>query len=679
MSEQTSKNMLANETSPYLLQHADNPVHWYPWGDAALARAKQEKKPILLSIGYAACHWCHVMAHESFEDDDTAAVMNELFINIKVDREERPDLDAIYQGALSLMAEQGGWPLTMFCTPEGKPFWGGTYFPPRAGFGRPGFPDLLVHIDKIYRDEHEKVQTNTAAILQALGDMAHPQPGDAPGPEQITAFADAMARQVDQHYGGFGTAPKFPQCGVLQLLWAHGGEATRDAVTLTLDRMAQGGIYDHLGGGFARYSTDAAWLAPHFEKMLYDNAQLLELYALAWRGTKSPLYAQRAAETVSWLLREMTHPEGGFYATLDADSEGVEGKFYVWSEDDIDAALGAETRLFKDAYDVRPGGNWDGHNILNRSRDPELKDADTEASLAASRAKLFDIRAPRIRPALDDKILTDWNGLMIAGLVEAAMTFARPDWLEAARNAYGFVREQLSTTLSDNTIELAHSWRNGEARHRATLDDYAALITGALALSEATNEPELLNDAGGLAAYIEGHFASPDGSYFFTSDLATDVITRTRTGFDNATPAGNGLLAGALARMFYLTGDGVYRDRSTRIIEAFSGELQNNAFGYGTLLRASGMLAGAVQVAIIGAPDAADTKKLLRSAYRGAAPERIISVIAPNGALPDGHPATGKTPVADEGRDKATAYVCRGPVCSLPITNAAELVAELSA
>ena len=679
MSEQTSKNMLANETSPYLLQHADNPVHWYPWGDAALARAKQEKKPILLSIGYAACHWCHVMAHESFEDDDTAAVMNELFINIKVDREERPDLDAIYQGALSLMAEQGGWPLTMFCTPEGKPFWGGTYFPPRAGFGRPGFPDLLVHIDKIYRDEHEKVQTNTAAILQALGDMAHPQPGDAPGPEQITAFADAMARQVDQHYGGFGTAPKFPQCGVLQLLWAHGGEATRDAVTLTLDRMAQGGIYDHLGGGFARYSTDAAWLAPHFEKMLYDNAQLLELYALAWRGTKSPLYAQRAAETVSWLLREMTHPEGGFYATLDADSEGVEGKFYVWSEDDIDAALGAETRLFKDAYDVRPGGNWDGHNILNRSRDPELKDADTEASLAASRAKLFDIRAPRIRPALDDKILTDWNGLMIAGLVEAAMTFARPDWLEAARNAYGFVREQLSTTLSDNTIELAHSWRNGEARHRATLDDYAALITGALALSEATNEPELLNDAGGLAAYIEGHFASPDGSYFFTSDLATDVITRTRTGFDNATPAGNGLLAGALARMFYLTGDGVYRDRSTRIIEAFSGELQNNAFGYGTLLRASGMLAGAVQVAIIGAPDAADTKKLHRSAYRGAAPERIISVIAPNGALPDGHPATGKTPVADEGRDKATAYVCRGPVCSLPITNAAELVAELSA
>ncbi len=674
MSEQTPQNMLANETSPYLLQHADNPVHWYPWGDAALARAQAEKKPILLSIGYAACHWCHVMAHESFEDDDTAKVMNELFINIKVDREERPDLDAIYQGALSLMGEQGGWPLTMFCTPEGKPFWGGTYFPPRAGMGRPGFPDLLVHIDKIYRVEQEKVQSNTHAILQALGDMARPQPGAAPGPEQITAFADAIADQVDQRHGGFGTAPKFPQCGVLSLMWAHGGEAARDAVTLTLDRMAQGGIYDHLGGGFARYSTDAAWLAPHFEKMLYDNAQLLELYAQAWRGTKNPLYAQRADETVAWLLREMTHPDGGFYATLDADSEGVEGKFYVWSEAEIDAVLGDNAGAFKDAYDVRPDGNWDGHNILNRTRDPELKDADTETSLAASRAKLFEVRAPRIRPALDDKILTDWNGLMVAGLAEAAMTFARPDWLEAARNAYGFVRHHLSTDLPDASIELSHSWRNGEARHRATLDDYAGLMTGALALFEATGEQQLLNDAGGIAAYIERHFASTDGSYFFTSDLATDVITRTRTGFDNATPAGNGLLAMALARMFYLTGDPVYRDRATAIIEAFSGELQKNAFGYGTLLRASGMLAGATQIAIIGDPDAPGTKTLQRSAFRGAAPGRIVSVIAPTGALPDGHPATGK----DQVDGKPTAYVCRGPVCSLPITDRGALVEELS-
>ncbi|HCP01487.1 MAG TPA: thioredoxin domain-containing protein, partial [Rhodospirillaceae bacterium] len=442
MSATKNGNLLAKETSPYLLQHADNPVHWYPWGEAALAKARAEQKPILLSIGYADCHWCHVMAHESFEDETTATVMNRLFINIKVDREERPDLDVIYQGALSLMGEQGGWPLTMFCTPEGKPFWGGTYFPPRAGFGRPGFPDLLEHIDKIYRNEREKVESNTGAILGALAEMTHPKPGVAPGPEEITALANLLADQVDARHGGFGTAPKFPQCGVLQLIWAHGSNLAKAKVALTLDRMAQGGIYDHLGGGFARYSTDAAWLVPHFEKMLYDNAQLLTLYAQAWRRTRNPLYQQRAEETVGWLLREMTHPNGGFYSTLDADSDGAEGKFYVWSEAQIDAALGAGAATFKAAYDVRPEGNWDGHNILNRSHNPALKDEATEAQLAAARAALFEVRAPRVRPALDDKILTDWNGLMIGALVEAAMTFARPDWLDAADNAYRFVRKQ---------------------------------------------------------------------------------------------------------------------------------------------------------------------------------------------------------------------------------------------
>ncbi|MEL0212212.1 MAG: thioredoxin domain-containing protein [Novosphingobium sp.] len=394
-----TQNLLADETSPYLLQHADNPVHWYPWGEAALAQAEKEQKPILLSIGYAACHWCHVMAHESFEDPDTAEVMNRLFVNIKVDREERPDLDEIYQAALSLMGEQGGWPLTMCCTPDGKPFWGGTYFPPRAGFGRPGFPDLLEHIDRIYRTEQDKVALNTTGILDAINDMAQPQPGDIPPPSMITAIARRLADEIDSEHGGFGTAPKFPQCSVLRMMWAHGDAETRAAVTLTLDRMAQGGIYDHLGGGFARYATDAAWLVPHFEKMLYDNAQLLTLYAQAWRRTENPLYRQRSEETVGWLLREMTHPEGGFYSTLDADSEGVEGKFYVWDEAEIDAVLEDEAGLFKDAYDVRPEGNWDGHTILNRSRDPELKDDTTEARLTAARKLLFAARAPRTRPA----------------------------------------------------------------------------------------------------------------------------------------------------------------------------------------------------------------------------------------------------------------------------------------
>ncbi|MBN42528.1 MAG: thioredoxin domain-containing protein [Alphaproteobacteria bacterium] len=674
MSATKNGNLLAKETSPYLLQHADNPVHWYSWGEAALAKARAEQKPILLSIGYAACHWCHVMAHESFEDETTATVMNRLFINIKVDREERPDLDVIYQGALSLMGEQGGWPLTMFCTPEGKPFWGGTYFPPRAGFGRPGFPDLLEHIDKIYRNEREKVESNTGAILGALAEMTHPKPGVAPGPEEITALANLLADQVDARHGGFGTAPKFPQCGVLQLIWAHGSNLAKAKVALTLDRMAQGGIYDHLGGGFARYSTDAAWLVPHFEKMLYDNAQLLTLYAQAWRRTRNPLYQQRAEETVGWLLREMTHPNGGFYSTLDADSDGAEGKFYVWSEAQIDAALGAGAATFKAAYDVRPEGNWDGHNILNRSHNPALKDEATEAQLAAARAALFEVRAPRVRPALDDKILTDWNGLMIGALVEAAMTFARPDWLDAADNAYRFVRKQLSTNLPDDTIELSHSWRGTEARHLATLDDYAALITAAIALHEATGNFELLNDAGSLAAYVEGHFASNDGAYFFTSDLATDVITRTRTGLDNATPSGNSQLAVALTRMYYLTGDQVYRDRAIRIIESFAGELQENAFGYGTLLRAAGLLAGVTQVAIIGDPEERDTLRLHRAAYRGSVPDRIVSVITPGATLPEGHPAGGKS----KADGKATAYVCRGPVCSPPITDPNKLTGELS-
>ncbi len=667
------QNMLANETSPYLLQHADNPVHWYPWGDEALARAEAEQKPIMLSIGYAACHWCHVMAHESFEDEETAKVMNDLFINIKVDREERPDLDAIYQGALALMGEQGGWPLTMFCTPDGKPFWGGTYFPPRARFGRTGFPDLLVHIDKIYRQEQEKVQMNTAAILQALDDRARPQPGEPPAPGQITALANDMAEQVDRQHGGFGSAPKFPQCGVLKLMWAQGGTAAREAVTFTLERMAQGGIYDHLGGGFARYATDAAWLVPHFEKMLYDNAQLVELYTWAWRGTESPLHRQRVEETVGWLLREMTHPDGGFYSTLDADSEGVEGKFYVWSADEIAEVLGEEAGFFADAYDVRTNGNWDGHTILNRTRDPELKDDAGEARLAAAREKLFVARTPRIRPALDDKILTDWNGLMIAALVEAAMTFERPDWLDAARNAYGFVRANLSEALSDGSIELQHSWRNGDARHRATLDDYAALAGAALALHEATGDASVLDDARALFTYVEAHFAEAGGAYFFTSDLATDVISRTRTGFDNATPAGNGLLAAALVRLFYLTGDAVYRDRALGILRAFSGELEKNAFDYGTLMIAAAALAEATQVAIVGAPGP-ETEALRAAAYRGAAPDRVISVVGPDAALPYGHPAAGKT-MAD---GAATAYVCRGPVCSLPLTDPDALTAGLS-
>ncbi|MBT5570865.1 MAG: thioredoxin domain-containing protein [Alphaproteobacteria bacterium] len=666
-----TRNFLADETSPYLLQHADNPVHWYPWGDAALSRAQAEDKPILLSIGYAACHWCHVMAHESFEDEDTAAVMNRLFINIKVDREERPDLDAIYQSALSLMGEQGGWPLTMFCTPDGKPFWGGTYFPPRPGFGRPGFPDLVEHIDKIYRTEQDKVAINTRAIVDAINDMSRPEPGDIPAPHMITMIANRLTEEIDQTHGGFGTAPKFPQCSVLKMMWAYGDAKTRDAVSLTLDRMSQGGIYDHLGGGFARYSTDPVWLAPHFEKMLYDNSQMIELCTLAWRATAAPLYAARVEETIDWLEKEMTHPEGGFFSTLDADSEGVEGKFYVWDETEIKSILGEDFAFFAATYDIQPGGNWEGRTILNRTGDPQWKDPDTEQRLTELRAKLLSARATRIRPALDDKILTDWNGLMVAALVEAAMTFERPEWLAAAQKAYSFVRQNM---VINPDFELLHSWRNNDARHHATLDDYAALARAALALHEATDDPAALSDAVALVAYMDSHFVSDDGAYFFTDDKATDVITRTKTGFDNATPAGNGIAAEVLVRLFFLTGEPHYQDRAEAILKAFAGEITKNAFGYGTLLVAAGQLAKAVQVAIIGDPADSRTQSLRAAAYRGATPIRIVTLVPPDATLPDTHPAFGKTTI-----DGApAAYICRGQVCSLPVLEPGLLINELS-
>ena len=369
----TDRNRLGEETSPYLLQHKDNPVHWQPWGPEALAVAKAENKPILLSIGYAACHWCHVMAHESFENPQIAGRMNELFVNIKVDREERPDLDAIYQHALALMGEQGGWPLTMFLTPDGEPFWGGTYFPPEQRWGRPGFPQVLEAMSNAYVQKRDDVAKNVVALREALQKLGRPERGGGIGRDALDRIAERLLRETDQLHGGIGTAPKFPQTGVLELLWRAwkrtGQPPYRDAVVKALDAMCQGGIYDHLGGGFARYSTDARWLVPHFEKMLYDNAELVDLLTLVWQETKNPLYRERVDETLGWVNREMVTPEGGFASSLDADSEHEEGKFYVWSEAEIDQVLGERAGLFKRLYDVTPEGNWEEKNILNRSKD----------------------------------------------------------------------------------------------------------------------------------------------------------------------------------------------------------------------------------------------------------------------------------------------------------------------
>ena len=666
-------NLLGGETSPYLLQHRDNPVHWRPWGEAALAEARDSGKPILLSVGYAACHWCHVMAHESFEDAATAQLMNELFVNIKVDREERPDLDAIYQAALALMGEQGGWPLTMFLTPAGEPFWGGTYFPPESRYGRPAFRDVLRGIANAYRSKPDSVKKNTDALVGALRSRA---PAAAQAPitlELLDQIAERLVQEVDPVHGGIGGAPKFPQPAIFEMIWrayrrTKSAEMKR-AVTLTLDRMCQGGIYDHLGGGFARYSTDARWLAPHFEKMLYDNAEMIELLALVWQETKSPLYAARVAETVGWLEREMMAEGGCFAATLDADSEGEEGKFYVWSADEIDTALGGAAAAFKDSYDVTPEGNWEGRTILNRSKRMLLGSAEHEAKLAASRKTLFDIRVKRIPPGRDDKVLADWNGLMIAALARCGLIFDRPEWIALAERALAGVRRLM--TGSDG--RLGHSYRD-RLQHRATLDDYANLARGATLLFEATGTVNHLAYAESLVATANAwYWDKTGGGYFFTAEDANDLITRTKHAHDNATPSGNGVMAQVLTRLYHHTGKTEYRDRAAAVLGTFSGEVQRNFFPLSTLLNAAELAERPLQVVLVGTAEAAAP---LREAVARAAslPNLILQPVAADATLPAGHPAAGKGVIAG----KAAAYVCEGPVCSAPLIDTAALTTLLA-
>ncbi len=667
-----SRNVLSEETSPYLLQHADNPVHWQPWGPEALARARAENRPILLSVGYAACHWCHVMAHESFEDEAIAALMNQHFVNVKVDREERPDIDTIYMHALHMMGQQGGWPLTMFLTPDGEPFWGGTYFPPESRFGRPGFPEVLEGLAKVYRETPDKVADAAASLRGRIAEMATSRTGD-PIPTAVNDQAAArIAAQYDKVEGGIGTAPKFPNPSTLELLWRaylrNGDPEARGAVLLSLEKMSQGGIYDHLGGGYARYATDARWLVPHFEKMLYDNAQLVDLLVAAWKQTRSPLFEARIRETVDWIDREMIAEGGGFAATLDADSEGVEGKFYVWTEAEIDQALGAGASLFKWAYDVRPGGNWEGRTILNRNHAAGPFSPDDEQALARGRAELLRLRGARIRPGWDDKVLADWNGLMIAALANASAVFEAPEWVATAVGAFNFVAETMQVSG-----RLAHACRAGRVRHAATLDDYAAMARGALALHEVTGEERYLAAARGWVDVLDAHYLDEAGGYFLTADDAEALIVRTKSADDNATPSGNGMIADVLARLFLLTGEDGYRARAEALITAFSGEVSQNFYPLATLLNASEMLQQGTQIAIIGAPDAAPTRALARAAHLAPVAARVIAVFAPDEALPAGHPAAGKGLV--EGAPAA--YVCVGPTCSLPQTTPAGLTASL--
>ncbi|MDP6874822.1 MAG: thioredoxin domain-containing protein [Alphaproteobacteria bacterium] len=671
-------NQLGGETSPYLLQHKDNPVHWRPWGDAALAEARKSGKPVLLSIGYAACHWCHVMAHESFENPAIANLMNELFVNIKVDREERPDIDAVYMAALGLMGQQGGWPLTMFLTPQGEPFWGGTYFPPEPRFGRPAFPDLLRRIAEVFHTDGESVQNNAATVLQSLNDLAAGRSDAAPiqiNFKILDRAAELMCQQIDMAHGGVGQAPKFPQTYAIEMIlrgWLRRPDETfRLAVDKTLTGMCQGGIYDHLGGGFARYSTDERWLVPHFEKMLYDNALLIDILTLAWQSTGEPLYAQRVEETIAWVLAEMVVPGGGFAATLDADSEGEEGRFYVWQEAEIDEILGPDSAQFKAAYDVTAAGNWEGKVILNRSAQPELGQEELEQTLRRCREKLFDQRATRIRPGWDDKVLADWNGLMIAALANAAAVFKRPDWAAAAVAAYDFVSDELSTDGA-----LMHGYRHGQPKHRALLDDHANMARAALLLYELHGGAHFLQQAKAWAAEVETHFADQKhGGYFFSSDQATDVIARMRSCNDNAVPSGNGVMIGVLTRLWLLTGNGAYRQQAENLVQAFSAQLTNYALAMTTFLNNVEFMLSPLQIVIIGQRMDQAVQDLLAVVHSLPLPNKIIQVMAPGDALPEGHPVENMTQI--EGQ--ATAYVCRGQTCSLPQTDPASLRTALTA
>jgi uncharacterized protein YyaL (SSP411 family) len=665
------ENRLARETSPYLLQHKHNPVDWWPWGTEALAEAKRANKPILLSVGYAACHWCHVMAHESFEDAETAKVMNDLFVNIKVDREERPDIDQIYMSALHHLGEHGGWPLTMFLTPDGEPFWGGTYFPKTARYGKPAFVDLLREVERVFRQEPQSVEQNRSALMARLAESARPMGHVTIAAADLDRAADQLARMIDPVNGGMRGAPKFPQAMMLEFLW-RAGERTNTArycaaVELTLARICEGGIYDHVGGGFSRYSVDERWLVPHFEKMLYDNALLLELLALAYLRSGNELFRRRARETVTWLRREMTTQEGAFCASLDADSEGEEGKFYVWSLDEVIAALGQEDAAFFAAhYGVTAEGNFEGHNILNRLKHVPCS-LDDEQRLAALREKLLSVREERVRPGRDDKVLADWNGLMIAGLVNAGLAFGEPLWFEMAARAFLFIDAKMS-----HGDRLGHSWRAGKLVVPGLASDHAAMIRAALALHEATNEHAYLERALDWQATLDRHYANPaNGGYFLTADDAEGLVVRPSATTDEATPNPNAVAAQNLIRLALFTGRHAWRDKADGLFAGIAASAAENLFAHLALLNALDLRLRAAEIVVTGEDEHAG--KLLAAARKLPFLDRVV--LHASHALTAEHPAHDKIKAAAH----STAFICIGETCSLPVSEPDALAAAVRA
>jgi uncharacterized protein YyaL (SSP411 family) len=664
-------NRLAGATSPYLLQHADNPVPWCEWGEEAFAEARRRDVPILLSVGYAACHWCHVMAHESFEDPEIGRLIGEHFVAIKVDREERPDIDAIYQQALALLGEQGGWPLTMFLTPEGEPFWGGTYFPPEPRYGRPSFRQVLERIAQLWRESRERIDTSARSLREALLRLETPAPGELDETFVLRA-AESIADEFDPVHGGIGGAPKFPQAPVLDFLWMvarrHCRPLLEHRLLHTLARMCQGGIYDHLGGGFARYSVDAFWLVPHFEKMLYDNAQLVALLAEAAAATGDPLYATRLRETVGWLVREMT-TEAGFASSLDADSEGEEGRFYVWSMEEIERLLGPDAEFFALAFGVTRKGNFEGRNVLARLHEPGLRPPGEEERLARCRRILFEAREQRERPARDDKVLADWNGLAVTALVRASRRLGDPGLLALARDIFGRVVAHL---VVDG--ELRHSWRAGRPGVRGMLGDHAEMARAALLLHEATAEPAFLDHARSWLEAAERLFAVGAGIYALGRRDRHDLPFEVRNARDGPTPAPVASLAEAFVRMHLVTGEGGWAERAERIFEAHGGEARRHPLAHAALLGAFLFAARPLTIVVAGEPGDPRREALLATAAATAPPGHLLLTVADTGKLPPHHPAAGKTSMPG----RATAFVCPGTVCLEPVSDPEALSALLA-
>lgn len=675
-------NRLASETSPYLLQHASNPVEWWPWCDDALALARRSDRPILLSIGYSACHWCHVMAHESFEDAEVAAVMNRLFVNIKVDREERPDLDQIYQTAHQVLTRRsGGWPLTMFLTPDGTPFFAGTYFPRQPRHGLPGFPALLERVGAVFREQRaaleEQNETLRAALARsgATGGAVHHSEF---GPEPLAALRDQLSASFDEHFGGFGEAPKFPHPTDLEFLLRRfsttGDERARDIVVTTLARMGDGGIFDQLGGGFCRYSTDERWGIPHFEKMLYDNGALLGLYALAWQLDADPHFRHVAEGVVGWVMREMQSPEGGYYAALDADSEGAEGRYYVWDRSEIRALLDETAySIVERHYGLELAPNFEGrdwHLCVVRplgevAGELGLAFDEATARLADARAQLLEARERRVRPERDTKILTAWNALMIAGMARAARVFARRDWLASARRALDCLRQE-----SWRDGRLYATAAGGSSRLNAYLDDHSFLIDALIELMQADFDPEDLAFAEELADALLESFEDVDGGgFFFTRHDHEVLIQRPKPLHDAATPSGNGVAARALGRLGHLTGEKRYLDAAERTVRAFYRKLRESPAGCATLATAlCEQLQPPGLVVLRGAADELEHWKI-RLARRFSPHLMVVAIPEGTGGLP---------PVLDKpAKGRVNAWVCRGVECLKPVDDYAELEALL--